>query len=103
MTSDERLPRFRAGSSLPGSGDGTDGVATANASGSRHLLAGVDVGGSKIAVLIVDRDFSVLGRHIAPTEIGSDSRAVEQIAEALDEALADAAAAPPDLDAIGVG
>jgi glucokinase len=104
MTSDEeRSARFRAGSSDSGSGGGTDGVAIAKPSGSRHLLAGVDVGGSKIAVLVVDADLGIRGRYVAPTEIGSDSRAVEQIAEALDAALVNAGASPADLDAIGVG
>jgi glucokinase len=68
-----------------------------------RLLAGVDVGGSKIAVLVVDHELRVVGRHVAPTDIGSDTRAVEQIAEALDAALAAAGASPDDLAAIGVG
>ena len=67
------------------------------------LLAGVDVGGSKIAVLIADRDLAIRGRHVAPTEIGSEARAIEQIADALDAALADAGATRADLAAIGVG
>jgi glucokinase len=71
--------------------------------GGGHLLAGVDVGGSKIAVLVVDRDLHIVGRHVAPTDIGEEARAVEQIAEALDDALASAGATAQDLAAIGVG
>jgi hypothetical protein len=45
----------------------------------------------------------VIVRHVAATDFATDARAVEQIAEALDTALARAELAPDDLAAIGVG
>ncbi len=67
------------------------------------LLAGIDIGGSKIAVLLVDEELSVRGRHLARTEVGDSSRAVEHILEALDAALATAGADRTRLSAVGVG
>ena len=40
----------------------------------RPLLVGVDIGGSKIAVLVVDRDERVLARQVAPTAAGAPDR-----------------------------
>jgi len=68
-----------------------------------RLLAGVDIGGSKIAVLVTDRSLDVRGRHLARTEVGDPDRAVDQIADAVDCALADAGADRTSLGAIGVG
>lgn len=67
------------------------------------LLAGVDVGGSKIAVLVTDRDLQVCARRTVPTAVGGDDEAVERIADAIDEALHSGGAAPSDLSALGVG
>ena len=69
----------------------------------RGLLAGIDVGGSKIAVLVTDRDLSVCSRHLARTELSDPSRAIDQIVEALDAALAVAGAVRDDLAGVGVG
>jgi glucokinase len=73
-----------------------------NGSG-RGLLAGIDIGGSKIAVLVTDRNLDPCGRHLARTEVGAPDRAVDQIVEALDTALAAAGASRADLAAVGVG
>jgi glucokinase len=69
----------------------------------RPLLVGVDVGGSKIAVLIVDRDERVVARQVAPTAAGAPERAVEEIAAVVDGALAQAGARIDDIAAVGVG
>ena len=69
----------------------------------RQLLAGIDVGGSKIAVLVTDRDLLVCSRHLVRTELGDPARAIDQIVEALDAGLAAAGARQADLAAIGVG
>jgi glucokinase len=66
------------------------------------VLAGVDVGGSKIAVLVADRDRNVLGRWTEPLEPGSPDATVDQIRAAVEGAL------PPGtsletIDAVGVG
>ena len=69
----------------------------------RPLLVGVDVGGSKIAVLVVDRDDRVLAREVAPTKAGAQDRAVEEIAAVVTGALARAGATAGDIAALGVG
>ena len=69
----------------------------------RPLLVGVDIGGSKIAVLVVDRDERVLARQVAPTAAGAPDRAVDEIGAVVGNALADAGATPDDIAAIGVG
>ncbi len=69
----------------------------------RPLLVGVDVGGSKIAVLVVDRDENVLARHVAPTAAGAPECAVDEIAAVVGSALAEAGATTDDIAALGVG
>ena len=69
----------------------------------RPLLVGVDIGGSKIAVLVVDRDERVLARQVAPTAAGAPERAVDEIAAVVASALADAKATTDDIAAVGVG
>ncbi|HEX5012840.1 MAG TPA: ROK family protein [Candidatus Limnocylindrales bacterium] len=69
-----------------------------------RLLVGVDVGGSKIAVLAVDADGNhVRGRHTIPTSVGAPDEAAEQIAGAVDAALVAAGATSREVQAIGVG
>jgi predicted NBD/HSP70 family sugar kinase len=68
-----------------------------------EILAGIDIGGSKIAVLLADRDMAVHGRHLARTEVGAPGRAVDQIVDALDAALETAGARRGDVAAVGVG
>jgi glucokinase len=69
----------------------------------RPLLVGVDVGGSKIAVLVVDRDDHVLARQVAPTAAGAPERAVDEIAAVVRSALSSAGATTDDIAALGVG
>ena len=80
--------------------DGLDGTARAPETG--HV-AGIDIGGTKIAVLVVDRDGVVRGRATHAASVGDQTRAVSAIAAALDEALAVANLTRGDLDAVGVG
>ena len=85
-------------------GDGPDADPPRRLDGhDRPLLVGVDVGGSKIAVLVVDRDEHVLARHVAPTAAGAPERAVDEIAAVVNSALADAGATADDIAALGVG
>ena len=67
------------------------------------IVAGIDIGGTKIAVLIVDADGHVRGRATHAASVGDQAGAASAIAAALDEALAAAALQRDDLDAIGVG
>jgi glucokinase len=66
-------------------------------------VAGIDIGGTKIATLIVDADGAVLGRATHAPSVGDQGGAVSAIAACLDEALADAALQRRDLVAVGVG
>lgn len=68
-----------------------------------HLLAGVDVGGTKVATLVVDRDGEVLGRAVRSMVRRGPEASVEPIMAAIRAALQAADAAPHDLAAIGVG
>jgi glucokinase len=67
------------------------------------LLVGVDVGGSKIAVLVVDADFTVCSRHTIPTSVGEPDEAAGQIASAVGAALESAGATIDEVAAVGVG
>ncbi len=67
------------------------------------IVAGIDIGGTKIAVLIVDAEGEVRGRATHAASVGDQAGAASAIAAALDEALAAADLQRHDLDAIGVG
>jgi glucokinase len=66
-------------------------------------VAGIDIGGTKIATLIVDADGAVLGRATHASSVGDQGGAVPAIAACLDEALAVASLQRSDLVAVGVG
>ncbi len=67
------------------------------------LLAGVDVGGSKIAVVLATSDLEPVARHTIETGVGDAGYAVNRIAEAVDATLAIGGRTATDLEAIGVG
>ena len=67
------------------------------------LLAGVDVGGSSIAVLITDSNLQVLGRYSTPARKGDPDGAGRQVADAVTHACLEAGLDPAQLAAIGVG
>ncbi|MEA2619663.1 MAG: glucokinase [Chloroflexota bacterium] len=69
----------------------------------RPLLVGVDVGGSKIAVLVVDHDERILARRVAATAAGAPDHAADEIAAVVSQALADAGGKAQQVAAIGVG
>ena len=66
-------------------------------------VAGIDIGGTKIATLIVDADGVVLGRATHASTVAHQDGAAAAIAACLDEALAAARLGRADLRAIGVG
>lgn len=68
-----------------------------------RLLAGIDVGGSKISVLVTDEDLAVCARHTVPTGIGDPDGAAARIAAVVDTALGRARAGRAELGALGVG
>jgi glucokinase len=67
------------------------------------LLVGVDIGGSKIAVLVTDRDLGVRSRYTQPTNVGAPDRAASAIADAVHTALADGGDGTGTVRAVGVG
>ena len=69
----------------------------------RPLLVGVDIGGTKIAVLVVDRDGAVRAREVAPTAVGAQEQAAATVAAVVERALASTGATTADVEAIGVG
>jgi glucokinase-like ROK family protein len=76
---------------------------SAAAGNGRDLVVGVDVGGSKVAVLVATRDLRVCGRHTVPTEIGPEAAAADAITDAIHAALDDAAGSLDGVAAVGVG
>jgi glucokinase len=68
-----------------------------------RLRVGVDIGGSKIAVLVVDREDQVLARRSVTAASSEPDEAIEQIASVIRDAVAEAGATMTDVSAIGLG
>jgi len=79
---------------------GTPNPATPDAA---RLRVGVDIGGSKIAVLVVDVDDTVCARRNVPAAWAEPDEAVAQIAAVIREAVAEAGATLADVAAVGIG
>ena len=74
-----------------------------DAASGRKLRVGVDIGGSKIAVLVVDAaDAVVARRHVAAASSQPDE-AIAQIAAVVRAAVTDGGATMADVAAVGVG
>ena len=69
----------------------------------RGVRVGVDIGGSKIAVLVADADGEPCARRRERLESARPDRAIAQIAAVIDASLADAGLARQDVEAVGVG
>ena len=69
----------------------------------RPLLAGVDVGGTKVAALLVDADGQLLARAVRSMVEGGRPLGIEPVVGAVEAALAAAGATADDLGAIGIG
>lgn len=71
------------------------------------LVVGVDIGGTKTAILVAevsdDRSGTVRARTVAPTAVGAPDRAADAIAALVEAALAEASATMRDVAALGVG
>ena len=72
-------------------------------SGLRPLRVGVDIGGSKVAVLVADPSGTVVGRELAPSVAVDPDLAIGQIAAVIRSAVADAGATMDQVEAVGVG
>ena len=67
------------------------------------LVVGVDIGGTKTAILVTEPDGTVRGRHVVPTAVGSPDRAADAIDVVVRAALDEAGATVADVAAVGVG
>lgn len=68
------------------------------------MRAGVDLGGTKVQAVIVDRENSVIGRARRPTPTaGGPSAVAAEIARTVAEAAADAGVEVASLDGVGIG
>jgi glucokinase len=67
------------------------------------LLAGVDVGGTNISVLVADADLRVRGRLTVPTRGHGSAVIVDHIAEVVDSVVHEAGGHSADIAAVGVG
>ncbi len=70
---------------------------------SKSLLAGVDVGGTKVAVLVADGQYQVRGKVTMPTNLRSPDDTLSGVVAAVQEAVALAGASMEQLAAVGVG
>lgn len=68
-----------------------------------NLVAGIDIGGTKIAALIVDATGTVLGRATHTTSVGDQDGAAAAIEACLEEALRGSGATRDEIRAVGVG
>ena len=73
------------------------------AGGKGALRVGVDIGGSKVAVLVADASGTVVGRELAPSVAADPDLAIRQIAAVIRSAVASAGATSEDVQAVGVG
>ncbi|HEY0070300.1 MAG TPA: ROK family protein [Chloroflexia bacterium] len=71
--------------------------------GARDLLVGVDVGGTKVAVLVVDGDEQVLSQVIKPTVLDDNEGTLAGIVAAIRHGLDAAGAQISEVAAIGMG
>ena len=67
------------------------------------LVVGVDIGGTKTAILVCDRHGAVLARSVSPTAVGERDRAADAISALVEAAIHDAGANRADVGALGVG
>jgi glucokinase len=67
------------------------------------LVVGVDIGGTKTAILVSEPHGAVRARMVAPTAVGASDRAADSIAALVTTALEQAHATPDDVAALGVG
>jgi glucokinase len=78
-----------------------------NAAAMSDLVVGVDIGGTKTAILVTEAreepGGTVRARVVAPTAVGSPDRAADAIAALVSAALGEAGATTSDVAALGVG
>ena len=68
-----------------------------------ELVVGVDIGGTKTAILVCQPDGAVRARSVAPTAVGASDRAPDSIAALVEATLGNAGAQAADVAALGIG
>jgi glucokinase len=68
-----------------------------------RFRVGVDIGGSKIAVLVVDSDGAVGARRHVPAASSQPDEAIAQITAVIRDAVAEAGGTMADVEAVGLG
>jgi len=81
----------------------TAAAASADRAAQPGLRVGVDIGGSKVAVLVVDAEDRILARRSVPAASSEPDEAIDQITSVIRDAVAEAGGTMPDVAAIGVG
>jgi glucokinase len=71
--------------------------------GNASLIIGVDVGGTKIAAGLVDRDGQVSGRVKIPTDTSHPAKTLQAIADAISGVMQEAVVSAAQIKAIGLG
>jgi glucokinase len=67
------------------------------------LRVGVDIGGSKVAALVVDATDAVVARRLVPAASADPDIAIAQIASVIRDAVGDAGASLDEVAAVGLG
>lgn len=67
------------------------------------IVVGVDIGGTKTAILVCNADGTVLARSVARTAVGERDRAADAIAVLVEAAIRDAGVGRADVVGLGVG
>lgn len=70
---------------------------------SSGIVVGVDIGGTKTAILVCAPDGTALARSVAPTAVGAPDRAADAIATLVEAALERANVGAGSVSALGVG
>ena len=95
-------PRMRPMTTRTSSSTG-DGRVPATVARPRPLRVGVDIGGSKIAVLVVDAQGRIVARQAVTAASADPDEAIAQIASVIGDAVGEAGATIADVSAVGVG
>lgn len=72
-------------------------------SASGGIVVGVDIGGTKTAILVCDDNGAVLARSVAPTAVGERDRAADHISALVDAAIHIAGVKRSEVAGLGVG
>lgn len=67
------------------------------------MIVGMDIGGTKTAVLVVDQDLTIRSRAVSKTDVSNPANLMDGIVQTINCALQDAAIGPQQLKAVGAG